>query len=127
VAEAPPVQRNEALENASRHTRGEVLDDMTRDAMPQQDRRRWDAHLGAFTTDWNALPAEVQQEVQRSWPQDVPTPSSGRMTINQIKAQRDRMADLNARYAKHVAEQQQEAAQAEAPATLPTEGDEPPF
>lgn len=76
------------------HTRHEALDDMTREQMPAPDRRRWDTHMATFMDDWKALPEAVQANVKANWPKDVPTPASGRMTINEIKAARDYMAEM---------------------------------
>jgi hypothetical protein len=126
--QAAPVQENmtaeqAALEASSRHTRGDVLDDMTVDAMPKPDQRRWHVHMDTLTEGLIALHPEVLAEVKRTWPADIPTPSTGRMTINQIKATREHMAMLAGRFAAA----QEQAAQQQSDPTLPTDGDEPPF
>lgn len=111
-----------SLQDRQVHTRHEALDDMTREQMPPADRRRWDTWMGTFTDDWNNLPQVVQDQVQQQWPADVPTPKSGRMTINHIKGAREHMAAL---HQQHLAEAQkpQEPEQG----TLAGEDDEPPF
>jgi uncharacterized coiled-coil protein SlyX len=125
--QAAPVQENspqqDALEASSRHTRTDVLDDMTVDAMPKPDQRRWHVHMDTLTEGLNALHPEVLAEVKRTWPSDIPTPSSGRMTISQIKATREHMAMLAERFAAA----QAKAAEQQADPTLPDGSDEPPF
>ena len=131
VTERPaPVQANDeqqaALAASSRHTRIDVLDDMQVGQMPQQEQRRWHVHMSALTDDLNAAHPEVIAEVQRTWPEGVPTPSSGLMTINQIKVARTRVAELAGMFA--AAQKPQQAAPAAQPEpTLPTGEDEPPF
>jgi hypothetical protein len=116
----PSVQANaeaqERLDANRGHTRHESLDDMTVDAMPKPDQRRWHTHMETLTADLNALHPEVLAEVQRTWPEGVATPSSGRMTIRQIQAARATMANLAAKFAAARPEQ----------SPAPTE-DEPPF
>lgn len=121
--QAASVQSNEALENSSRHTRGDVLDDMTVDAMPKPDQRRWHVHMDTLTEGLNALHPEVLAEVKRTWPADIPTPSTQRMTITQIKATREHIAALAERHAKAVAAQPEP----QADPTLGEGTDEPPF
>jgi len=115
--------QQDALAASSRHTRMEVLDDMQVGQMPQQEQRRWHVHMGTLTEDLNGAHPEVVAEVKRTWPEGVPTPSSGLMTINQIKVARTRVAELAGMFA--AAQQAGPATQPEP--TLPTGEDEPPF
>lgn len=117
-----------SLQDRHVHTRHEALDDMTRDQMPPADRRRWDTWMGTFTDDWNGLPEPVQAEVKATWPKDVPTPSSGSMTINHIKGAREHMATLLATYRDGLATQEKAADPEPQQDTLTGDGyDEPPF
>lgn len=100
------VQPNADLEGSSRHTRHQVLDDMTLAEIPEVDQRRWHTHMAAWNDTYAALPAEVQAEVQRTWPQDVPAPSTQGMTIRQISASREAMKALDAKFQAHLQEQQ---------------------
>ena len=102
-AAAQAAQGNSDLDASSRHTRHDVLDDMQVADMPEVDQRRWHTHMAAWTDTYNALPPEVQAEVQRTWPQDVPSPSSKGMTIRQITASREAIKDLDAKYQAHLA------------------------
>lgn len=102
-AAAQAAQANSELDASSRHTRHETLDDMQVGDMPEVDQRRWHTHMAAWTDTYNALPPEVQAEVQRTWPQDVPSPSSKGMTIRQITASREAIKDLDAKYQAHLA------------------------
>lgn len=116
-----------SLQDRHAHTRHEALDDMTREQMPAPDRRRWDTHMATFMDDWKALPEAVQANVKAHWPKNVPTPASGRMTINEIKAARDFMAEM---LTDHRTTAQAETAAAADPQqdTLTGDGyDEPPF
>lgn len=89
---ASPQQ--EALAASSRHTRSEVLDDMTRDEMPEDDRRRWDAHMAAWMDTFNSLTPDQQAQVRNTWDPSIPSPSSGQMTVRQITASRDLMRSM---------------------------------
>lgn len=102
-AAAQAAAPNADLEASSRHTRHEVLDDMTLADMPEVDRPRWHTHMAAWNDTYAALPPEVQAEVQRTWPEDVPLPSSQAMTIRQISASREAIKALDAKYQAHLA------------------------
>jgi hypothetical protein len=113
-----------SLQDRHVHTRHLALDEMTRDQMPPPDRRRWDTWMGTFTDDWSALPEAVQAKVKATWPEGMPTPSSGRMTITQIQGAREHMAALLAEHLAAEAEPKAPEAQQD---TLTGDGyDEPP-
>lgn len=101
AADAQADQAND--QPLGKHQRHQQLDDMTVDQMPEADQPRWRTHMAAWTDTWNALPEPVQQEVRRTWPQDVPAPDSQRMTIRQIAASREAMKVTDQKYQAHLA------------------------
>jgi hypothetical protein len=59
--------------------------------------------MAAWHDTFNALPQAVQAEVQRTWPEDVPVPSTQAMTIRQIATSREAMKVLDQKYQAHLA------------------------
>jgi hypothetical protein len=104
-ADAQAVQANQqqALAQADRHNRADNLDDMAVADMPEADQHRWRTHMAAWHDTFNALPQAVQAEVQRTWPEDVPVPSTQAMTIRQIATSREAMKVLDQKYQAHLA------------------------
>jgi hypothetical protein len=102
--------RQDGTTGSTHHARVEQIDAMTRAeiaALPKHaeaELKRYDTHWGAWNETWANLDPAVQEEVKRTWPADVPTPSqAGGMSIRQIDASRAEMRRLADLHAAHLA------------------------
>lgn len=86
--EQPAYTRDDGTGGSVHSGRVDELDALPGNELPEVEKRRWDMHLRAWQDDYAQLTPEQQAIVQQNWPAGAPTPQSGRMSINELKASR---------------------------------------